>query len=82
MPFEDISLLPELSSPPRFRIQEGYPELDIHKNTEGAGQDSFFLILDETITAKQHILNNCCQYLDIKCNKKSIGIQLILFVYF
>ena len=28
MPIEDISLWPELSSPPYFRIQGGYPERD------------------------------------------------------
>ena len=28
LPFEEISLRPELSTPPRFRIQGGYPERD------------------------------------------------------
>ena len=28
LPIEEISLQPELSSPPRFRIQGGYPERD------------------------------------------------------
>ena len=28
-PIEEISLRPELSTPPRFRIQGGYPERDI-----------------------------------------------------
>ena len=28
LPIEEISLRPELSSPPRFRIQGGYPERD------------------------------------------------------
>ena len=32
LPNEEISLRPELSSPPRFRIQGGYPERDIQTN--------------------------------------------------
>ena len=32
MPIEEISLRPELSSPARFRIQEGYPERDGRTN--------------------------------------------------
>ena len=50
-PFEELSIQPELLSPSCFRIQGGpggggYPERDIHTYTAGAGQDSFFLILD------------------------------------
>ena len=32
LPIEEISLQPELSSLPRFRIQGGYPERDTRKD--------------------------------------------------
>ena len=32
LPIEEISLRPEVSSPPRFRIQGGSPEPDIHSS--------------------------------------------------
>ena len=41
---EEISLRPELSSPPRFRIQGGYPER--YGRTNEAGRKSLCLILD------------------------------------
>ena len=37
LPIEEISLRPELSSPPRFRFQGGYPERDIGGGGEGGG---------------------------------------------
>ena len=37
LPFEEISLRPELSSPPRFRIQGGYPERDGRRRTKDEG---------------------------------------------
>ena len=45
LPIEDISLQPELSSPPRFRIQGGYPERDEGRRTKD-GRKSSCLILD------------------------------------
>ena len=47
LPNEEISLGPELSRPPRFRIQGGQPERDTGGGA-GAGQDSLLLILDYT----------------------------------
>ena len=46
LPFEEISLQPELSSPPLFRIQGGYPEHDGRRTKDGG--KSLCLILDTT----------------------------------
>ena len=35
-PFEEISVQPELSSQPRFRIQWEYPERDIHSSSSSS----------------------------------------------
>ena len=45
MPFEEISLRPELSSPPHFRIQGGYPERDTVGAAVVAGLYFSFIIL-------------------------------------
>ena len=47
LPSEEISLQPELSSPPRFRIQGGYHEG--HKRTKKGNPCVKFLLLDITV---------------------------------
>ena len=37
LPIEEISLRPELSSPPRFRIQGGSPECETQTNEQTNG---------------------------------------------
>ena len=44
-----LLVLPELSTPPRFRIQGGYPERDIHTYIGVAGRYFSFLILDKIL---------------------------------
>ena len=46
LPIEEISLRPELSSPPRFRIQGGYPKRDGGLGVVGvvAGRHFHFII--------------------------------------
>ena len=44
LPIEDISLWPELSSPPRFRIQGGIPDRDKVRSPDG--RKSSCLLLD------------------------------------
>ena len=48
LPIEEISLRPELSSPPRFRIQEGWSERDGGRTD---GRKSLCLISDECFRA-------------------------------
>ena len=48
LPFKEISLRPELSSPPRFRIQGGYPERDTAGAVRVAGRYFPFLIMDKS----------------------------------
>ena len=52
LPFEQISIQPEISSPPRFRIQGGYPERDRERV---AGLYFPFLIQDNDYDYKDHI---------------------------
>ena len=49
LPIEEISLRPELSSPPRLRIQGGYPERD-RGGVVVAGWYFHFLIFDGFVT--------------------------------
>ena len=46
LPIEEISLRPELSTPPRFRIQGGQPECDTRKKEDGL--KLFCLIINQT----------------------------------
>ena len=56
LPIEEISLRPELSSPPRFRIQ-GPPLSVTHERTD-EGCKSMCLILDICLTT--HIFDTSC----------------------
>ena len=49
--FKDIIIQPELSSPPRFRIQGGYPERDGQRTGEGQRTEILVSILDNSFLA-------------------------------
>ena len=55
LPIEEISLRPELSSSPRFRIQGGWSERDTPTNERTDGRKSSCLILDAFLISAVNI---------------------------
>ena len=61
-PFKEISIQPELSSPPYFRIQEGVPERD---GRTSKGQKSLCIILDSKNIYQWGMVKNSSEFREV-----------------